>query len=136
MFPCRDCQQQYIGETSKKLKTRLTEHCNAIKRHDPKSLPATHADDYEHSFNWSQTEILGQAATRHACKFKEAWHSMDRSTLQQTHRYSHHLPSTQTNSKPSTLIIIFDDWNSPYKHSKRHNNWKTHNWNFPYNNQY
>ena len=62
-----------------------------------------HADDYEHSFNWSQTEILGQAATRHACKFKEAWHSMDRSTLQQTHRYSHHLPSTQTNSNPPSL---------------------------------
>ena len=40
MFPCRDCPQQYIGETSKKVETRLTEHRNAIKRHDPKSLPA------------------------------------------------------------------------------------------------
>ena len=45
MFPCRDCPQQYIGETSKKVETRLTEHCNAIKRHDPKSLLASHADD-------------------------------------------------------------------------------------------
>ena len=52
-------------------------------------------------------------------EFKEAWHSMDRSTFEQTHRYSHHLPSTQTNSKLSTLIIIFNDWNSPYKHSKQ-----------------
>ena len=48
---------QYIGETSKKVETRLTEHSNAIKQHDPKSLPESHADDYEHSFNWSQTEI-------------------------------------------------------------------------------
>ena len=29
-----------------------------IKRHEPKSLPASHADDYKHSFNWSQTKIL------------------------------------------------------------------------------
>ena len=47
----------------------------------PKSLPASHADDYERSFNRSQTEILGQAAIRHAREFKEAWHSMDRSTF-------------------------------------------------------
>ena len=98
------------------METRLTEHCNAIKRHNPKSLTASHAEDYEHSFNWSQTEILGQATTCHACEFKEAWHSMDRSTLQQTHWYSHYLPSTQTNSNPPPLI--FDSWNSPYKHSK------------------
>ena len=54
------------------METRLTEHCNAIKQHDPKSLPASHADDYEHSFNWSQTEILRQAATQHTREFKEA----------------------------------------------------------------
>ena len=76
-----------------------------------------HADDYEHSFNWSQTEILGQAGTRHVREFNEACHSMpDRST------FNRHIDiatiyhaSTQTTSKPSTLIIIFDDWNSPYK---------------------
>ena len=81
MFPCRDFPQQYIGETSKKVETRLTEHRNAIKRHDAISFQASLADDYEHSFNWSQTEMLGQAATRHARKFKEAWHSMERSAF-------------------------------------------------------
>ena len=72
-----------------------------------------HADDYEHSFNWSQTEILGQAGTRHVREFNEACHSMDRST------FNRHIDiatiyhaSTQTTSKPSTLIIIFDDYNS------------------------
>ena len=39
MFNCNDCTQSYISETSKKVKTRLTEHKNAIKRHDPRSTP-------------------------------------------------------------------------------------------------
>ena len=42
MIPCGDCSQRYIGQTSKKIATRITEHKNAIKRHDLKSLPATH----------------------------------------------------------------------------------------------
>ena len=42
MIPCGDCSQRYIGQTSKKIATRITEHKNAIKRHDLKSLPETH----------------------------------------------------------------------------------------------
>ncbi len=38
MIPCRDCRQRYIGQTSKKIKTRITELKNAIKRHDIRSL--------------------------------------------------------------------------------------------------
>ena len=33
MIPCRDCPQRYIGKTSKKVETRITEHKNAIKRY-------------------------------------------------------------------------------------------------------
>ena len=78
MFPCRNCDKLYIGETSKKINTRLTEHKNAIGRHDPRSLPATHADDLGHKFDWTNTTILGQGNTRHAREFKEAWHSIDK----------------------------------------------------------
>ncbi len=31
MIPCRDCPQRYIGQTSKKIESRITEHKNAIK---------------------------------------------------------------------------------------------------------
>ena len=34
MIPCRDCPHRYIGQTSRKIETRITEHKNAIKRHD------------------------------------------------------------------------------------------------------
>jgi hypothetical protein len=77
IIPCRDCPQRYIGQTSKKIETRITEHKNAIKRYDLMSLPAVHTCDNCHTFNWTHTELLGQAQTKHAREFKEAWHSMD-----------------------------------------------------------
>ena len=64
MIPCRDCPQRYIGQTSKKIETRITEHKNAIKRYDYKSLPAAHTYDNCHTFNWTETELLGRAQTR------------------------------------------------------------------------
>ena len=77
MFNCANCPERYIGQTSKKIQTRL----NAINRLDHNSLPAKHADDNGHKFNWSHTKCLGQANTKHAHEFKEAWHSLDKQTF-------------------------------------------------------
>ncbi len=81
MFPCKNRPEKYIGQTSKKIQTRLTEHRNAINRHDHSSLPAKHADDNGHKFDWSQTRCLGQTTTKHAREFKETWHSMHKLTF-------------------------------------------------------
>ena len=78
MIPCRDCQQKYIGQTSKKIETRITEHKNAIKRHDLRSL---HTYDNCHTFNWKETHLLGRAQTKHAREFKEAWYGTDENTI-------------------------------------------------------
>ena len=77
MFNCANFPERYIGQTSKKIQTTL----NAINRHDHNSLPAKHADDNGHKFNWSHTKCLGQANTKHAHEFKEAWHSLDIQTF-------------------------------------------------------
>ena len=70
MIPYGDCSQRYIGQTSKKTATRITEYKNAIKRHDLKSLPATHTyDNYCHTFNWAKTQLLGRAQTKYAREF-------------------------------------------------------------------
>ena len=64
IFPCKNCPDKYIGKTSKKIRTRLTEHQNTINRQDHSSLPAKHTDDNGHKFDWSQlTRCLGQATT-------------------------------------------------------------------------
>ena len=45
------------------------EHKNAIKRNDYKSLPAAHTYDNCHTSNWTETELLGRAQTKHAREF-------------------------------------------------------------------
>ena len=76
MTPCQDCDNVYIGETSNTIKSRITEHKNAIKREDTRSIPATHAMNNDHRIDWTKTTILDHAETRQAHEFKEAWHSL------------------------------------------------------------
>ena len=64
-----------------KIETRLTEHKNVINRYDLLSLPASHTHDNGHTFNWTKTQILDQAKTKHAREFKEAWYSTDKNTI-------------------------------------------------------
>ena len=56
-IPCQDCEQVYIGETSKTANTRITEHKNAIRREDSRSLPATHVINHNHRFDWTKTPL-------------------------------------------------------------------------------
>ena len=83
MFNCNDCTQSYIGKTSGKVKTHLTEHKKTIKRHDPRSIPVNHTDEQGHSFDISNTKIFGHAKLRRAREFLEAWHSIRSSTINQ-----------------------------------------------------
>ena len=76
MIPYQDCDNVYIGETSKTIKSRITEHKNAIKREDTRSIPATYLMNNDHRFDWNKTTITDHAETRQARKFKEAWHSL------------------------------------------------------------
>ena len=81
MIPCRDCLQRYIRKTSIKIGTRITEHKNAIRRHDLRSLSAAHTYDNCHTFNCKETHLLGRAQTKHARESKEAWYSGEDNTI-------------------------------------------------------
>ena len=49
-MPCRDCPQRYIGQTSKKIATRITEDKNdTILDH----YLEPHMYDNCHTFNWT-----------------------------------------------------------------------------------
>ena len=84
-IPCKNCEQHYIGQTSKKIETRLTEHKNAITRHVLPSLPASHTHNNGLKFNWTETQLLDQSKTKQAREFKEAWYSVDRNTYKPTY---------------------------------------------------
>ena len=134
MIPCRDCPQRYIGQTSKKIETRITEHKNAIKRHDLRSLPAAHTYDNCHTFNRTETQLLGRAQTKHARKFKEAWYSTDSNTinrhidiptiylqLKALHRSSTNIDVNMTNTNNVDVPIVLMS-TSTTQHSNHSNN--------------
>jgi len=56
---CKDCNASYVGQTKRRLKTRIKEHCNNIKLDDSKhSVVTQHIIDYNHSFDWNAAKIL------------------------------------------------------------------------------
>nr|VZI33757.1 unnamed protein product [Spirometra erinaceieuropaei] len=52
----------YVGETGRRLQTRMHEHKLALRRLDPKSEVATHAAQMGHVFNFDAVEIVGRDA--------------------------------------------------------------------------
>nr|VZI43838.1 unnamed protein product [Spirometra erinaceieuropaei] len=72
---CNSCEANYIGETGKRLQTRVEEHMRAVRRMDPLSLVAEHCADAGHTFAFQHAEILGRRNDRIARETIEAWHT-------------------------------------------------------------
>ena len=59
--PCKDCRKVYIGETKRTLKTRISEHKQAVKKGDEKNGIAVHAHTTNHSIDWEGAWVHGTA---------------------------------------------------------------------------
>ncbi|KYN03677.1 hypothetical protein ALC62_05373 [Cyphomyrmex costatus] len=50
---CNDCNASYVGQTGRRLKTRITEHRNHIRRNtSSRSVITEHFLQYGHDFDW------------------------------------------------------------------------------------
>jgi hypothetical protein len=76
---CSNCAANYIGETSKKLGSRLHEHKLAIRRSDPLSQISKHIIENNHNFAFDEAQIIGRSTTHMGRLLQEAWHSDERS---------------------------------------------------------
>ena len=61
--PCKDCCKVYIGETKRTLKTRISEHKQAVKKGNEKNGIAVHAHTTNHNIggsmgSWDSTRLL------------------------------------------------------------------------------
>lgn len=55
---CLDCEATYIGQTKRKLETRVKEHKNDIKRSSSPSVISQHRIELDHQFDWEGVSIV------------------------------------------------------------------------------
>ena len=73
-IPCQ-CGKVYVGETQRRLETRIKEHRDACNKGDTwKSAIAEHQWDQQHQVDWDATRVLDRAARPVQLKVKEALH--------------------------------------------------------------
>ncbi|VDL96217.1 unnamed protein product [Schistocephalus solidus] len=72
---CNFYAVNYIGETGKRLQTRVGEHMRGVRRMDPFSLVAEPCANSGHTFAFQNVKILGQGIDRVAWGTIEAWHT-------------------------------------------------------------
>ena len=57
---CKECKASYVGETTRRLETRMTEHRRAVQRGETNILAlADHAWRVNHQIDWNSTTVLG-----------------------------------------------------------------------------
>jgi hypothetical protein len=71
---CKECSDQYIGESGRPLKTRLKEHQKSVKDLTPTSAVAAHAQNEQHHIDWENIKIMDKEQNLVARKIKEAIH--------------------------------------------------------------
>ncbi|KYN37516.1 hypothetical protein ALC56_08117, partial [Trachymyrmex septentrionalis] len=56
---CKDCNYTYVGQTKRKLRTRLKEHMNDVKKPvEALSVISNHRINNDHGMDWENTKIL------------------------------------------------------------------------------
>ena len=58
MVPCLSCEQVYIGETIKSLKTRLNQHKYAIRTFNKANSIFRHVSELGHEINWTASKFV------------------------------------------------------------------------------
>ena len=86
--PCT-CGKYYIGESIRRLETRLAEHKEACFKGDThKSAIADHAWSEQHAIEWDNTTVIDRSSNRMNLMLKEALHIQLSPKQQQMNRDS------------------------------------------------
>nr|VZI44814.1 unnamed protein product [Spirometra erinaceieuropaei] len=71
--PCRDGPSHYIGQTGRRLSSRITEHKRAVRRGDPLPQFVIHALEEGHEFNFLSTRIVARPSNKTGRELLEGW---------------------------------------------------------------
>jgi len=72
---CKKCVTNYVGETGKRLGTRLHEHECAIRRQEGSSQLWMHMVEADHQFNFPEANVIAQGGHKGIRLMNEAWFS-------------------------------------------------------------
>ena len=72
---CKDCNYSYVGQTKRKLKTRLKEHIKDLKKPiESLSVISNHRIDKDHRMDWDNTKILDSERSYYKRSISEMIH--------------------------------------------------------------
>ena len=60
-IPCAQCNEVYIGETGRPLKTRISEHKRAVATSDVRNANATHWMRTNHNMDWGAAHVVDKS---------------------------------------------------------------------------
>ncbi|VDN34705.1 unnamed protein product [Dibothriocephalus latus] len=104
---CKNSDARYVGETGKRLGTRLHEHQLTSNHKDKLPLVYGHVRQLNHNFAFEKARVIGMAGEQMARLVLESWSSTD--TLERAidvnpvHQdFRTRLPSAQKGTKEAT----------------------------------
>ena len=71
-IPACECGQEYIGETSKSIHERISEHRISVRRGDTNNSIAIHVQTTDHIIKWEDAEVIQREQHKTRRKIKEA----------------------------------------------------------------
>ena len=76
---CKDCDASYVGQTDRKLSTRISEHRNHINSiNKNQSVITDHRLGFNHEFDWESVQILDKERFLNKCLNSEMLHTCRR----------------------------------------------------------
>lgn len=73
-IPCEDCEKKYIGQTSRKVKDRITSHRSDVRHNKQSCMLAKHALTQNHNLNYNEVRILDYESNSQKRMFLEMCH--------------------------------------------------------------
>lgn len=106
---CKDCNKNYIGQTSQRIEKRISQHqlsCKDVKNKDKSSL-AYHHHDLSHDFAFESYNILDLESNLDKRRISEMIHI----TMQQEKRINQRSDSDNLSTSYRNLIIMYKNGN-------------------------
>ena len=77
-FPCAQCDEVYVGETGRPLKTRITEHKRVVSTGDVRNANAVHCMKTNHSMDCNAAGVVDRASRWRERRIKESVHQEEK----------------------------------------------------------